>query len=268
MRTYCVTSGKGGVGKTTVSANLGIALAKKGQRVVVFDADLSLANLDLILGVRSDHSLQHVLAGEKSLGEIVHPAPGGIGVVCGGSAVGPLMASGPKRIGKFLEQLAELEALTDVLIFDTGAGLDTKVMSFAKAADEVLLIATPEPTSVTDAYATAKILWKRDPDARIHVVANQVSGPDEGYAIYSTLNAIATSFLDKSLEYAGAIPRDDAVTKCIRNRRPLLLEAPSSPASEGISEIAAQLLQLAVPTAAPGFAERLSLEVEESEHAA
>lgn len=267
MKTYCVTSGKGGVGKTTLSANLGIALAKMGRRVVVFDADLSLANLDLVLGVRADHSLQHVLAGEKQLGEIVTPAPGGIGVICGGSAVGNLMASGPKRIGKFLEQLAHLESHTDILIFDTGAGLDTKVMSFAKAADDVLLIATPEPTSVTDAYATAKILWKRRPDARIHVVANQVSGPDEGYAIYSTLNSIAASFLQKSLEYAGAVPADETVTKCIRKRRPLLLEAPSCKAAEGISEVAAQIAKLQT-SSFTSLSERLTLELESSEEAA
>jgi flagellar biosynthesis protein FlhG len=241
MRTYCVTSGKGGVGKTTLSANLGIAFAKTGQRVVVFDADLALANLDLVLGVRPEYRLQHVLAEERTLSQIVTPAPGGIGVIGGGSAVGVLMASGPKRIAKFLEQLAELESCTDVLIFDTGAGLDTKVVTFANAADEILLVTTPEPTSVTDAYATVKVLAKRNPDASIQLIVNQVSSPDEGRAIHATLNSISESFLQKKIGFAGWVTHDDAANRCIRKRRPLMLEARDSRAAYDIDEIALAL---------------------------
>lgn len=263
MKSYAVVSGKGGVGKTTFSANLGIGLARFGYRVLLFDADLSLANLDIVLGARPEFSLQHVLNDEKTIGEIMVQAPGGVSAISGGSAVGNLMASGPKRIAKFLDQLSRLESMFDILIFDTGAGLDNKVMSFARAAHEILLVTTPEPTAITDAYATAKVTWKKSPEACLRLVVNCVTDAYEGICVHKKLATISQSFLSRDLVYAGCIREDAAVTQAIRHRKPLMLDCPSSMAALDIEEIAQRLMREGKPYLATSFSEALGGELAE-----
>lgn len=242
MRTIAITSGKGGVGKTNISANLGIQLARRGRRVVVFDADLGLANLDVVLGVSAPYTLQHALTGEKSLPEIVANAYVGMRFIAGGSGVEGLVNMSGPQLDRFLSELSDLERSTDILIFDTGAGIDSTVMTFLQAADETLLVCTPDPASVTDAYATAKALWTRRPDANIRVILNMVVDDAHAKAVFAKLKSITEQFLGKTLLFGGYVRADARALDCIRKRRPYSLADPSLPASQDVTAIAASLL--------------------------
>ncbi|MBS1716406.1 MAG: MinD/ParA family protein [Armatimonadetes bacterium] len=257
MRTYAVTSGKGGVGKTNISANLAIALADRGQRVVVFDADIGLANLDVVLGSRTQYTLQQALTGEKRLSEVIQVGPGGIRLIAGGSGIESLInLSGPKAEA-FLTQLNELERSTDILIFDTGAGIDENVMTFLGAADEILLVATPDPASLTDGYATAKAILARKPDASIRVVMNMVDGEQQGRMIYAKLTSISQQFLGVPLKYAGFVRSDQQALAHIRQRQPFYIANPHLPASLDIKGIAGVLLGEGLPQRHQSFTERM-----------
>lgn len=257
MRTFAVTSGKGGVGKTNLSANLAIALAQRGLRTLVFDADLGLANLDVVLGTRAPHTLQDVIAGEKRLLEIATPGPGGIQFVAGGSGVQALVNLAPAQLDSFLCQLSELEECMDVLIFDTGAGIDNNTMTFLEAADDVLLISTPDPASITDAYATAKTLFARKPNAKVHVVLNMVSDETQARAVYAKLFSITQQFLEKSLTYAGMVRNDPHAVAWIRKRQPFLLAQPNLAASQDVARLAANLLGKQHTPSAESLVDRL-----------
>ncbi len=242
MRTIAITSGKGGVGKTNLSANIGIQMARRARRVVVFDADLGLANLDVVLGVQAQYTLQHVLTGERTLSQIVTDGPGGVRFIAGGSGVEALVNLSGPQLERFLSELAELERSTDVLIFDTGAGIDGNVMTFLQAADETLLICTPDPASITDAYATAKALWTRRPDAVIRVVLNMVADDAHAKAVFAKLKSITEQFLGKTLLFAGYVRHDQKAVEYIRKRKPFTLGDPSLNASQDVCGIAASLL--------------------------
>lgn len=243
MKTIAVTSGKGGVGKSSLSANVGVALAKMGYRPVIFDADLALANLEVVLGTRAEFSLQHVVAEEKGLKDVVATGPGGVGFVAGGSGVPTLMRSGPKRLAMFFEQVAGLSEDHDVVLYDTAAGLENRVLAFLKAADEVLLVVTPEPTSVTDAYATVKTLFRHKPDAVVRVVVNMAADAAEAKQVYDILSQITTDFLKKPLAFAGFVRRDAAVSDAARQRRPYVVGAPKSDAAKDTVKLAASLVE-------------------------
>lgn len=242
MRTIAVTSGKGGVGKTNTSCNLAIQFAKQGYRVVLFDADLGLANIDVVLGVRAEYTLQHVLSGEKSLQQVVQDGPGGVRFIAGGSGVEALVHLSGQQLDRFLTELADLERTTDILIFDTGAGIDGTVMTFLQAADETVLIATPDPASVTDAYATAKALWARRPDAYIRVILNMVNDDAQAKAVFAKLRSIGEQFLNKSLVYGGHIRYDARALEWIRRRKPYSFADPKLPPSQDVAAIAASML--------------------------
>ena len=238
MKTIAVTGGKGGVGKTLISVNLAVGLAQTGTRVVLFDADLQLANIDIALDLQPKLNLQHVEAGESTLLEAQTPGPSGLYVITGGSAVQGLMNAGPKRMATFFSQLDSLRRSTDVLIFDTGAGVDQRVMTFLRMSEETIIVTTPDPTSVTDAYATAKILWRRDPGAQVSVLCNMTTSPHDGLTVYSTLRAICEKYLDKTPHYLGSVQADMRAMESVRRRQPLLLWYPESPAAQDITRLA------------------------------
>ena len=242
MRTIAVTSGKGGVGKTNISANLGIALAQRGKKVVIFDADLGLANLDVVLGVSAKFTLPHVLNGSKSLLEALTDGPGGIRFVAGGSGVEALVNLNGVQLERFLSQLAELEADTDFLIFDTGAGIDGTVMTFLQAADETLLVVTPDPASITDAYATAKGLFSYHPNASVRVVMNMVHDEVQARGVFGKLKVVVSQFLNKNLLFGGFIRQDSLALEQIRRRQPFVIAAPESRAAEDVRALVANLL--------------------------
>jgi flagellar biosynthesis protein FlhG len=257
MRTIAVTSGKGGVGKTNISANVGLALAQRGKRVVIFDADLGLANLDVILGTKAQYSLQDLLSGERKLAEIVTHGPGGIQFIAGGSGVEALVNLSSEQLDRFLTELQEFSKFTDVMIFDTGAGIDDTIMTFLQAADETLLVITPDPASITDAYATAKVLYSRKPDAVIRVVLNQVFDEPQARAVYAKVNGIAQQFLGKHMVYGGHVRHDMRAIHQIRKRQPFVLADPLAPASQDVQTVAAGLLGQMHTVEREGFVDRL-----------
>jgi flagellar biosynthesis protein FlhG len=241
MRKFAFSGGKGGVGKTFLAANVAMALAQRGRRVVLFDADLQLANVDVLLGVQSEFNLQHVVNGHLVLREILTPGPCGIQLVTGGSAVQGLMNAGPKRMATFLSQIEELQEVADVLIFDTGAGIDNRIMTFLRLADEVVLVATPDPTSVTDAYATAKVLIKKDPHVPISVIVNQARSDKEAKAVFGALNDITRNFLGRELHSLGSVNMDLAAVDSIRARQPLMERNGQSQVARDIAKVAGAL---------------------------
>lgn len=237
MRAIAVTGGKGGVGKTTLASGIAIGLAQEGASTVIFDADLALANLDVVLGLRSEFTLQHVVNDEKTLREILHEGPAGVRVATGASGVGALMNAGPKRLRKFFAQVFAIEDETDFLIFDTGSGIDRRVMAFLKAADDVIVVITPDPTSLTDGYATIKQLHRTQKDASIYVVVNMVDNEKEATAAFNALQTIVKQFLKREVQFLGFVPRDASAAKLIRQRKPYILEEPNGPAGRGTIEI-------------------------------
>ena len=245
MRLISITSGKGGVGKTNLAANLGIALVQSNQRVVIFDADLGLSNLDVVLGATPEYSLHHALEGALSLSDTIAKGPAGVRFLSGGSGVSKLIHISKKRLQKFLLELAELESSTDILIFDTGAGVDNRMITFSRAADEVILVVTPDPASVTDAYATVKVLLRNHKNANIQVVMNQVDSEKQGEAIFKKLTEIAGHFLGADLAYLGSVRKDDEIVPWIRQRKPFYLADPRCKASRDLAVIAKSTLMRA-----------------------
>lgn len=241
MRLIAFTGGKGGVGKSLLAVNTAISMAMSGKRVVLFDADLQLANIDVLLGLKPEFNLQSVVMGEKSLREILVEGPGGVKVASGGSALNGLMNAGPKRMAMFIDQLDSLSTTTDVIIFDTGSGLDQRVMTFLRLAHEVVLVTTPDPTSVTDAYATLKVLLKKQPDVMVSVLANFVRNEDEARHIFASLSAISREFLDYSLRSVGHVHADLEALQSVRTRKALVVSHPDSVAARDIRRLATAL---------------------------
>jgi len=247
VRSIAITSGKGGVGKTFIAINLGCALAEAGKRVVLFDADLQLANLDVALGIESEYSLQHVVSGEKTLTEVLTSGPMGMRIVTGGSGITSLMHAGPQRLAKFMSQLDDLAETTDFLLFDTAAGLDNRVFAFLKRADEVLVVLTPEPTSVTDAYATIKVLFRRKHDAVVRALVNRASSEKVAKATYRALKSTVQNFLDQDLLYAGCVSRDEAIERATLMRAVAYTQYPEAEFVQQLQRAARELIVPANP---------------------
>jgi flagellar biosynthesis protein FlhG len=257
MRTISITGGKGGVGKTSIASGLGIALSQAGHRTVLFDADLALANLDVVLGFRSEFNLQHVINEERTLKEILHDGPGGVKVVTGASGVAGLASAGPKKLMKFFSQVFAIEADTDYLIFDTGSGIDRRIMSFLKASDDIIVVITPDAASLTDGYATIKTAFRGNKGARIHVIVNMVDSDVEAYKTFSTLSTIVKQFLKAEIEFLGAVFSDPIAAKCIRTRKPFMIAAPNCAASKNLLAVSEKVVSW-TPNEERSFSDRIS----------
>lgn len=243
MRVLGVSGGKGGVGKTSLSIALAMGLAEKGKKVVLFDADLALANLDVMLGLKPEFTLQHVLNDEKTIREVLHDGPGGIKIVSGASAVSSLMNTGPKRLAKFFTQLFAIESETDYLIFDTGSGIDKRIMAFLKVSDEAIIVTTPDPASITDGYATIKQLHRARKDVRPHLLVNMVDNEIEAQRSYKTIATITEQFLKSELGNLGFVRRDEEAARCVRQRRPFMLDVSHGAAAEDMRRIVNSVLE-------------------------
>ncbi len=244
-RVITVTSGKGGVGKTTLSVNLALQLQRQGKRVVILDADFGLANIEVMMGIRPTSNLADLMFRGKSLKDIIMTGPEGIGFISGGSGIKEMASMTRDQIFYVMQSLAELDDIADVIIIDTGAGIADSVLEFAASSQEVLLVATPEPTSITDAYALLKTLNRKQEFQAsrtvIKLVANSVTKPEEGLEIYHKVSAVAEKFLNIQLVYLGAVLKDNNVPKSIMQQKPLLLAYPNSVAAKSMVQLAYEL---------------------------
>ena len=244
-RVITVTSGKGGVGKTSLSVNLALELRKIGKRVVILDADFGLANIEVMLGIRPKYNLADVIFHNKKMKEIITEGPNGIGFISAGSGIKELANLTRDQVFYLTRTLNDLDQIADVIIIDTGAGIADSVLEFVAASSEVLLVATPEPTSITDAYALLKTLNQKAEfvknNTRIKMIANRVKNYKEGEAIYNKMKVVIDKFLNIKVEYLGAIPDDVNVSKAVIQQKPLTLAYPSTIASTSIQELARAL---------------------------
>jgi flagellar biosynthesis protein FlhG len=246
-RITAVTSGKGGVGKTFVSANLAAALARRGERVLVLDADLGLANLDVVLNLVPKITLHDVFTGEHTLDEALLLAPGGFSVLLAGSGMVEYSRLTPEVRDKLLGVIEAMKPRFDRILLDTGAGISDVVLFTVSLADQVLVVATPEPTSLTDAYATIKVLATVQKRRAIQLVVNQVTRVGEGKAVRAQLQQVVDRYvsagLDEpvTLELVGEVPIDSAVRDAVLKRQLLLERYPGSAAAQGVLALAARL---------------------------
>lgn len=240
-----VTSGKGGVGKSSISVNLAIQLQKLGNRVIIMDADFGLANIEVMLGIRPKYNLADLIFKGKNLNEIITSGPEGIGFISGGSGIQELTRLTSEQIAGLNQSLALLDEIADIIIIDTGAGIGDSVMEFACASDETILIVTPEPTSITDAYAILKALDKKvegEPgDYTVKLLANRVGSLTEGREIFEKLSAVVNKFLKIKVEFLGAVPQDTLLSKAVLKQMPVSLSFPKAAASQALFEIASML---------------------------
>jgi flagellar biosynthesis protein FlhG len=246
-RITAVTSGKGGVGKTFLAANLGAALARLGQRVLVLDADLGLANLDVILNLAAEASLHEVFTGRALLDEAIWPAPGGFSVLLAGSGLVEYSRLTPELRERLLDVIAQVRQRFDHVILDTGAGISDVVLFTVSLADEVLLIATPEPTSLADAYATVKVLAATQARRPMRLLVNQAQRPGDGRGVRNQLQRVIDRFVSPTLEapltleLVGEVALDADVRDVIQRRRLLLDTLPGCAAALAVAEAAARL---------------------------
>jgi flagellar biosynthesis protein FlhG len=246
-RVVAVSSGKGGVGKTNVVANWAVALGRSGKRVLVLDADLGLGNLDVLLGLVPRHTIEHALSGVCTLKEICLEGPAGIQVLPASSGVPHLTSLTESQQLVIQEQLEELAAGMDVLLIDTGAGISPNVTFFASSAHEIVIVVTPEPTSLTDAYALIKVLTRRYRERRFKVLVNQARGPREAAEVFRRLDTAVDRFLQVAVEPIGYVPHDDYVTLAVMRQKAVADLFPDSPAAQAFARLAGQVMQWPLP---------------------
>ncbi|MCP4020499.1 MAG: MinD/ParA family protein [Desulfobacteraceae bacterium] len=242
-RVIAVTSGKGGVGKTNIVGNMAVALSRAGKRVVIIDADVGLANIDIIFNLRPQYSIRHVVSSEMSLQEVMVTTDHGISIIPGGSGFADLtqLSEGEKLnlIGEF-EALADI---SDVIFVDTGAGISSNVLYFNSTSDECIVIATKEPTSITDAYALMKVMSQQHDSKYFKLIVNMVDNEKEAKRVYAALSSALDKFLkDVVLEYAGFIPFDPHLQKAVQKRGLIMDLHPLSPASKAMEDLAVNLV--------------------------
>ena len=261
VQVIAVTGGKGGVGKSNVSINLSLALAEKGRKVVLLDADLGLANIDVLMGLTAKRNIADVISGECSLRDVMVEGPMGVKIVPASSGTQKMVSLNPMEHAGLINAFSEISHDLDVLIVDTAAGISESVVSFLRAAQEVIVVVCDEPTSITDSYALIKLL-NRDYDMyRFRVLANMVKTQEEGRHLFSKLTNVTERFLDVALQYVGSIPYDEAVKKSVQRQRAVLDAYPRAKASMAYRALAQKADSWPLPSTPRGhlefFVERL-----------
>ncbi len=261
VRVIAVTSGKGGVGKTNVSVNLAVALAQTGKQVMLLDGDLGLANIDVMLGLQPSYNLAHVLEGKCTLEDTIMTGPAGVMIVPASSGKRHMAELNSLQHAGLVQAFSELNRPIDVLIVDTAAGIADSVITFSQASQEVIVVVTGDPTSLTDAYALIKVLNRDHGVERVQVLANMVRDASEAQSVYDSLRRVAERFLDVTLSFIGGIPSDDWLKRAVRRQRAVVEAYPNCPASEAFRQLARRADSWGMPNGARGnlefFVERL-----------
>lgn len=237
-RVIAVTSGKGGVGKTNITVNLALALISLGKRVIIIDADIGLANIDVVLGITPQYDISSVINGARKMTEIISEGPYGLKFIAGGSITNEIVALSDWQLDKMARGFIELEDFTDIILIDTGAGISKNVLSFVMAAPEVLVVTTPEPTSMADAYGIIKMLKMRNAYPKINLVVNRAESHFDSEDAKRKLIAVSKRFLGIEVGYMGDVPNDPLVSQCVRKQQPFFAVNPAAPASQGIQAMA------------------------------
>ena len=245
-RVITVTSGKGGVGKSNTAINLAIQFRKMGQRVIILDADFGLANIEIMFGTVPRHNFCDLIYQGKNIKEIITWGPMEVGFISGGSGIAGLSNLSREYLTYIIQSLAELDAIADIVIVDTGAGISDAVLEFLVASGEILVVTTPEPPSITDSYSLLKAL-KRHPRfsesaSQVKVIANKVDSQNEGQALFNKLNAVVARYLKLPITYLGAVPQDNQLSKAVMQQMPVSIQAPTAKSALAYEAIAAKLM--------------------------
>ncbi len=261
IKAIAVTGGKGGVGKTNISVNLAVAMADLGKRVMLLDADLGLANIDVVLGLHPKFDLSHVLRGERELEEVVLTGPSGIQVIPAASGIQKMAELSEAEHVGLIRAFSDLSGDLDVLIVDTAAGISDTVISFSRAVQEVVIVVCDEPASITDAYALIKLLHREYGVDRFRVLANMTRTAKDGRELYNKMCRVTDRYLDVMLSFVGSIPYDDSLRKAVRNQKPVVQSFPRSQSAQAFKNLAKKADNWPVPEGASGhlqfFVERL-----------
>ena len=243
-RVLAITSGKGGVGKTNISANLAICLAASGKKVLLVDADFSLGNLDVIMNVNSKYNISHMINDGKSMEEIIHVGPEGVEMICGASGLEELADINEFQRRRLLKELSMLQNDNDVIIIDTSAGISRSVVGFCLAADHVLVVTTPEATAMTDAYAMIKVLVGNRFAGQISLIVNMARSIAEGKKTYQKIANVAGRFLSARVYNAGVLIKDERLSSSVRMRKPVVLAHPKSQITSSLVALASKLINI------------------------
>jgi len=252
VKVIAVSGGKGGVGKTNISLNTAISLAHLGKRVLVLDADLGLANVDVMLGLRVQRNISHVLSGECELDDIIIEGPAGIKIIPATSGTQSMVDLTTSEHAGLIRAFSEMQTEFDILLVDTAAGISDMVLSFARASQDVVLVVCDEPTSITDCYALMKLLSREHGVFKFKVVANMVRNPKEGQQLFEKLTKVSDRFLDVAIELVGVVPFDENIRRAGRKQKAIVEAYPDSPASIAIKELAMKVSKWSIPAQPSG----------------
>lgn len=261
VRVIAVTSGKGGVGKTNVSVNMGISLASQGKDVMLMDADLGLANVDVMLGLHTNYDLSHVMKGERTLEEVICIGPQNMRIIPASSGIQAMSELSTAEHAGVIQAFSELNSTPDVMIIDTAAGISDNVVTFSRAAQEVVVVVCDEPASITDAYALIKLLNHEYDIHRFRVIANRVHSAQEGRMLFNKIVKVTDRYLDAALDFMGVVPEDEYLRKAVQKQRAVVEAYPRSKSAMAFKKLATKADSWPVPASAGGqlefFVERL-----------
>ncbi|MGD0959023.1 MAG: MinD/ParA family protein [Methylomonas sp.] len=255
VRVLAVTSGKGGVGKTNLSVNLGVAFAKAGRQTAILDADMGLANVDILLGIFPKFNLSHVLTGEKSLKEIMMTGPAGLRIIPASSGIQRMTELNNAEQAGLIRAFSEMDNELDILIVDTAAGISASVVNFARACQEIVVVVCDEPTSLADAYAYIKLLNRDFNLNNFHIITNMVQSAEHGENLFNKLCKVTDRYLDVSLQFVGAVPQDEFLKKAVQKQQPVVEAFPQSKSALAIKNLAKKIDRWPIKPQTAGYLE-------------